>query len=112
MSLWTKEKIKERLDTIRKDVNEFGFATKGKKEMLMFCDNKNLTPKQSIWAHCYQCMGYFNNPGEERDCENPVCPTYPSMPYSKNKRISRVLSAEQKEKMAENLKKITKNKKL
>lgn len=94
MGEWTAEKIKERLADIKKDVESEGIKARGHKEILMFCNGKKLSPTQSIKAHCYQCMGYHNNQGENKDCENPVCPLYEHNPYN-NKRVKRVVMSEE-----------------
>lgn len=100
---WTKEKIQKRLEEIKRDVEKEGISARGRKEILMFCEGKKMSASQAVRAFCYQCMGYHNNPGENRDCINPVCPLYPLMPYSSLKRKSRVMTEENKIKAAERL---------
>jgi hypothetical protein len=109
---WTDKKTKERLDQMKKDVVEFGKAVKGRKEMLAFCNGEKVTLKGAIYAHCYECLGYQDNPGEDRDCENPVCPLYPFAPYSKKKpKSTRTMSAEKRAEVGERFKKYRKTKK-
>ena len=107
---WTKDKIKDRLAEMKKDVEEFGKAVKGKREMLAFCNGEKVTLKGAIYAHCYECLGYQDNPGENRDCENPVCPLYPFAPYSKN-RAKKVMTDEQRALSSERMKKLRKTQK-
>ena len=40
-----------------------------------------VTRKSAIEAHCWQCLGYWDDPN--RDCENPRCPLYEFQPYRK-----------------------------
>ena len=40
------------------------------------------TRAASILAHCWQCLGYYED--GKTDCENVKCPLYPFMPYKKN----------------------------
>ena len=100
---WTDEKIKMRLAEIKKDVKANGIMAKGRKELLAFCDGEKSTMKGAIYAHCYQCLGYQDNPGDAKDCENPVCPLYPFMPYSPNRQKRFIMTNGQKEKTLENL---------
>jgi hypothetical protein len=41
-------------------------------------DKKHL-PKGAIIAKCYDCMGFYAD--GTMDCECPLCPLYPWMPY-------------------------------
>lgn len=105
MSKWTNDKIKERLDYMRTDIETNGRAFKGKKDLLRFVNGEKLTQREAIRAFCYQCMGYQNNPGEDPDCENPVCPLYTYFPYSKCKTKIRKASEKTKLQASENIKK-------
>jgi hypothetical protein len=40
---------------------------------------KTLTARQSIVANCFDCCGNYVD--GRHDCENPICPCYPFMPY-------------------------------
>ena len=101
--------IIKRLQEIIKDINEFGISAKGKKELLNFCNGNRLNPRQSILAHCYQCLGYYDSLGSDKDCHNPTCPLYPYMPYKLNnekpKKIRKPMSEEHKRKLLQSRKK-------
>lgn len=91
----------KRLQEIIKDCKSQGILVRGQKELIAFCEGESLSARQSILAHCYQCLGYYQGMEGERDCQNPVCPLYPFMPYStrKAKRRGSPISEEHKEKM-------------
>jgi len=89
------EKTANRLQEILTDINLDGISARGKNELVRFCNTIQLTPRKSILAHCYQCLGYYNGMEGDRDCYNPVCPLYPYMPYSSQKaKPKKILSSE------------------
>ena len=58
-----------------------GKAGQGKKELLNHFEGKKLTFLQAIKAKCYDCMSCYVD--GRVDCEIPLCPLYPFMPYSR-----------------------------
>lgn len=101
---WTEEKIKAHFEYLLKDVEENGPQFKGRKEFVKFLQGEVLTMKQSHLANCYQCSGYYESFGSDKDCKNPACPAYFYMPYRDKKkdhihRPVRVMTDSHKEKM-------------
>jgi hypothetical protein len=57
-----------------------GIKCNGKQLFLDYLDGKRtLTARQSIIANCFDCCGQYID--GRCDCENPLCPCYPFMPY-------------------------------
>jgi len=51
----------------------------GKTQYLRYLQGEKLTYMQAVLAKCAECnCGYDNG---RRDCEIPICPLYPFMPY-------------------------------
>lgn len=101
---WTDEKVRGHFEYLLRDVEENGIQARGKKEYIMFLQGKVLTMKQSHLASCYGCSGYYEGMGNDKDCRNPVCPTYFHMPYRNKKkdhqqRPQRTMTTEHKERM-------------
>jgi hypothetical protein len=98
---WTDIKLKDHFQFLIKQVEEEGIKARGQKEFILFLEGKVLTMKQQILAHCYQCSGYYDSMGAEKDCKNWACPMYFSMPYSSLKKRSdkppRVMTQEHKD---------------
>jgi len=64
-----------------KDINTHGkTGTRGYSEFISFLSEKKISPLQAIKAECYDCMGYYAD--GVGDCDNPMCPLYPYMPFS------------------------------
>ena len=72
--LVTKEQLLQRIEAAP--------HRRGKTELLRFIRGERLTPTESIRAHCYDCMCFFEGcAGDELDCGHPSCTLYPLMPY-------------------------------
>jgi len=52
---------------------------KGKNQFDDFQNGKRLTHKQAILAHCFECMGGFED--GKQDCCGYSCPLYSFFPY-------------------------------
>jgi hypothetical protein len=110
---WTEESLKEHFKQIRKDVLEFGTKAKGQKEFLKFLEGGVLSLKQSLLANCYQCMGYYEDMGLDKDCRNRACPSYFHFPYKSEKRkikTGKPMSEEHKNILKKALEKARRNK--
>ena len=56
-----------------------GVVAIGKKELEAHLRGEKLTPLQTLFAKCYECMcGYVDG---RMDCEINSCPNYSRMPY-------------------------------
>lgn len=88
------------------EIEENGLATRDKKYLLRHLAGEKLTPMQTIYAKCYECMGYFID-GKE-DCGIKSCPNYPHMRYNphRTKRASN-LTDEQRVAFGQRMKKAT-----
>jgi len=95
---WTEEGLLKRFQDIQADIQRDGLARRGMNELLKYCQGEDLTQREAIAAHCYECVGYGME--GKTDCSNPFCPLYPFNPYSSRKRVSRVLSEDHKEKLS------------
>jgi hypothetical protein len=51
----------------------------GGKEYKKFLQGKSLTRKESMLAHCYECMGGYDE--GKQDCQGKSCPLYSYYPY-------------------------------
>lgn len=81
-----------------------GLNTKDKKYLLRYLAGEKLTPMQTIYAKCYECMGFYID-GKE-DCGVEDCPNYPHMPYNPDRTIvKKKMSDEQRVKASERFKK-------
>lgn len=86
----------DRIESIQK----YGKKAKGKSELIKHFKDQRLSLRQSVYAHCYGCMGYYAD--GKVDCAMPHCPLHPFMPYNTNrvkKVSSRKMTDAQKEKM-------------
>lgn len=81
---------------------------RGRRDYERFKKGEGLTHKQAILAHCYACNG-LDEGGE--DCNGASCPLYQHMPY-KTGRKKRLVSEEERQRLAERLKKARKPLKL
>ena len=86
-------------------IEKTGKAFQGKQELIRYYKGQRLTLSEAVKAHCYDCMGYFDNGAE--DCEIPQCPLYPFAPYTPSslRAPKKRLSEEVRAKLRENLKK-------
>lgn len=101
---WTQQALSEHYQRQLAQWEKVGIKAQGREELLGHFRGEDLTQRQAIAAHCYECMGGHGD-GENRDCENPPCPLYPYMPYS-SKRKKRVFSLEHKKKLSDSLEKV------
>lgn len=88
------EQLIRRID----EVKERGLQGKGKNEILQHLEGGKVINKgDAIKAKCYECTGYYAD-GKD-DCQMPMCPLYPYMPYKEGgpHRMERTLTEEQKE---------------
>lgn len=70
------------VDIIKKEKNALG-----QKELIKFINGEQLNLRESIYAHCYDCSGYYADGVEDCGCKR--CPLYPFMPYSPIKPVLR-----------------------
>jgi len=79
-------------------VKKHGRKFKGRSEYLKYLEGKKLTPKQTMAAQCYLCMGYYSDGGV--DCGLKICPMYPYMLYNPDRIVkTKNLSKEAKVKL-------------
>lgn len=92
------------------DVERYGKRCKGKKELMAYLEGTPLSPKQSIAAKCYDCMGYGEvDVNGSHDCTVSDCALYPYMPYNENKRVRKLnISDERRKQMGDRLRKTVK----
>lgn len=62
-----------------------GYGFKGQKEYERFKNGKKLTYRQALLAHCYECMGFYQD--KKQDCFGYSCPCYQYYPYRHKKAI-------------------------
>ena len=70
------------------NIEQYGKTAQGKKEILKHLKGQRLTLKQAVYAHCYDCMGFYAD--GKYDCKMPKCPLHPFMAYNQN-RIKRTI---------------------
>jgi len=58
---------------------------KGKASLLKFARGEAISPKEGIYAKCYDCQSYYEDITGERDCGVRDCPLYPFFPYSSDR---------------------------
>ena len=51
----------------------------GRSAYRKYLSGKKISRKEALLAHCARCMGGYAD--GRTDCENPMCPLYPWMPY-------------------------------
>ena len=69
-------------------IKKIGLRAKGKRELIKYLkDNLPLSARESIYAKCYDCAGYYID--GVVNCNMVCCPLYSYMPYNTNK-IKRV----------------------
>ena len=72
-----------------------GKQAQGQKEFINYLQGGRMTLRQAVKAHCYDCMGYYED--GRVDCELKDCPLHTFMPYNPIKHKTRVLSDAQRE---------------
>jgi len=83
-----------------KSIRRQGKAARGQKELIKHLSGERLTLKQAVYAHCYDCCGFFSD--GKIDCGLKHCSLHPFMAYNQNrakKTTSRTLSNAHMEKM-------------
>lgn len=65
------------------DIKRHGKAARGQKELLKHLSGEKLTLKQAVYAHCYDCTGFYAD--GKIDCRLPHCPLHPFMSYNQNR---------------------------
>ena len=66
-----------------REVIHYGIAAVGQAHLLKSLRSERLSASQAIKAKCYDCMGYYED--GKGDCQGPLCPLYPWMPYGTRK---------------------------
>ena len=74
-------------------------SAKGKASLLKFVRGEPITPKEGIYAKCYDCQSYYEDITGDRDCHDHDCPLYPFFQYSSD-RSQNLPSIRMKERMA------------
>jgi hypothetical protein len=98
-----KEDNMGREDRMLKDIEDVKSRGKGRSELIAYLEGKDLTAQRAIKAKCYDCMGFYVD--GNNDCGMVCCALYPFMPYNPKKRVSKVLTDDQKNAMKERAKK-------
>lgn len=83
-----------------KNIQRDGKTARGQKELIKHLENHKLTLRQAVYAHCYDCMGFYAD--GKIDCRLPHCSLHPFMAYNEDKikRTSkRTMTEAHKEKM-------------
>ena len=60
-----------------------GKSSRGKREFLAHLNDQHLTTKQSVYAKCYECSGYYID--SVKSCDDTDCPLFPYHPYNPNR---------------------------
>lgn len=83
-------------NSIKEAINRHGTLVRGKKELLAYLSGKRLTPRQTVIAKCYECMGFFAD--GRADCSIPDCPCYAFMPFREGGKLpsTRIVSEKQR----------------
>ena len=89
------EPNKERIESIRKH----GKVARGQKELIGHLKGERLTLRQAVYAHCYDCCGFFSD--GKVDCGMKKCSLHPFHAYNPNrlKQSKRTMSKAHMEKM-------------
>jgi hypothetical protein len=66
-----------------KNIRQYGKTARGKNELLKYLSGQRLTLKQAVYAHCYDCMGFYAD--GKLDCDMPYCSLHPFMTYNQNR---------------------------
>lgn len=85
----------DRINNIRRH----GKTARGQKELIKHLEGQRLTLKQAVYAHCYDCTGYYAD--GKTDCMMKHCPLRPFMFYNKKRerQTTRTMSNAHMEKM-------------
>ena len=57
----------------------------GRSEYMAILRGRTASKLESIYAHCYDCCGFYEN--GTFDCENELCALYPYMPYRTDREV-------------------------
>jgi hypothetical protein len=79
----TKTEMAKYADKIEAEWGKF----RGRRELLKHLRGEPITLKQQITARCYDCCAGYD--GGAVDCNIPSCPLYSSMPYGKERGVSK-----------------------
>ncbi len=83
-----------------KSIRRHGKTARGQKELIRHIEGHALTLRQAVYAHCYDCSGFFAD--GKHDCRLPGCPLHPFMAYNANrikKEAKRTMTDAHKEKL-------------
>ena len=86
----------KRIDAIKR----YGKTARGKLDLIRHLEGGKLTLRQAVYAHCYDCMGFFAD--GKVDCKIPACSLYPFMAYNKTRirrTTARVITEDHKAKL-------------
>lgn len=61
------------------EIRGHGIKALGQDALIRFLEGRRITYRERCLALCYDCMGYYAD--GKRDCQSPLCPLYPVMPY-------------------------------
>ena len=67
------------MERLKKEIEKYGMAARGRRELIRHLEGKPLQRGQAITAKCYDCMGYYSD--GKLDCLSPECPLHAFMPY-------------------------------
>lgn len=81
------------------DIQRHGKVARGQKELIKHLSGERLTLKQAVYAHCYDCTGFYAD--GKIDCNLRHCALHPFMAYHKNreKQSTRTISDAHMQKM-------------
>jgi hypothetical protein len=80
-----KSPIPQKLALQRIEAIEATPASGGKTKLLQYLNGERLSRGASLVAKCYECQGYYVD--GRYDCEIPLCPLYPYMPFKGKSRL-------------------------
>lgn len=63
-----------------KNIRRNGKSARGQKELVKHLQGQRLTMQQAIYAHCYDCAGFYAD--GKVDCCLPACALHPFMIYN------------------------------
>lgn len=86
-----------------KYVEENGAHARGRNEYLKFLRGENLSLKQAVLAHCYDCT---NMEAGRQSCDIDDCTLFQHHNYNPNKRKTKTMSEENKRKASDRFKKM------
>lgn len=92
-----KEKIESDVIALKEYVEEHGSKSKGKTFLLKHLKGENLTLKQAVLSHCYECGGF-----NREDCQVTSCSLYKHNPYSTKYKAAKQEPSSRSDKQKEN----------